>query len=121
MVHKQISSLETFDETENFYEQSLKLHSDNNYFIKVPLSDNAMALIFVGWPYDSTPSQLLIFVLTPTDVRMVYNKNMKINSITQMANNFSMIIQSNILDGGEGTPGLHTLWLKDGVLWFKNN
>jgi len=107
--------------------RNFKSYSDNNYFIKVPLSDSSVAIIFVGWPYDSTPSMLTIVVLTQTDAKLVYNKNMEINTIT-LGSAFSMILQSNTVEynaqnvpfNGE-TPKLHTIWLEDGVLRFKDN
>lgn len=119
LVHKQILSMELFNETENAYGQTFRPYTDNNYFIKVPLSDSATALIFVGWPYDSTPSKLLILVLTPTDAKIVYYKNMYIDRIAKEADKFLMALQSNSLDSGEGTPEYHAIFNKDGILLFK--
>ena len=122
-VHKQNSAFVTRDmEYQGF---TLQQHADNDYFIKAPLSNEATALIFVGWSYANNPSQLFIVVLTETDVKVVYNKPMVINSITQSGYNFSMATQSNVLEwvnGAEqGTPITHTIYQQDGVLYFKDN
>jgi len=118
-VHKQVDGLVNL--YDNLYGQSLKPYSDNNFFIKAPFASEVTALIFAGWPYGGRPSQLLIIGLTPKDVKIVYNKNMDINSITQSGYNFSMEVQSNVLDDGQGTAQTHTIYQSNGVLYFQNN
>ncbi|MDR2906778.1 MAG: hypothetical protein LBU91_02165 [Bacteroidales bacterium] len=119
-VHRQVMGLANlFD---NFYGQSLKKYSNNNFFITVPLSTTATALIFPGESYGTQASQLLIIVLTPSDVKTIFNKNMNINSITQSGYNFTMITQSNVIEGGSSeTPITHTIYQQDGVLFLKND
>jgi hypothetical protein len=120
-VYKYWDGFTTFNDPINLDAPRLRQYADNDYFIKVALSNEATALIFVGWPYASDPEQLFIVVLTPDDVKVVYNKPMIINSITQSGYNFSMITQSNVLEEGIGTPITHTIYQQDGVLYFKDN
>ena len=123
-VHKQNAGLTYLND--GGYGSRLNQYADsgNNSFIKVPLSNEATALIFLGWPYANDPCQLLILVLTATDVKVVYNMPMNINSITQSGFNFSMITQSNVLEwspngGYQGTPITHTIYQQNGVLFLK--
>jgi hypothetical protein len=120
-VHRQGDGLVNLI-NDGLYGQSLRKYSDNDFFIKAPLSDTSTALIFPGWPYGTSPAaQLLIIVITPTDVKMVYNKNMSIRSATQSGCNFSMVLHSTTPEVGFGTPLIHTIYQQDGVLFFKNN
>ncbi len=107
---------------------SYQQYTNNQYFIPIPLSKRAVALAFIGWPYDSTPSCLTIIVLTENDAKLVFNKNMNINTIAQSGNSYRMEIQANIIEYGEdgkpfddpyNVPIIHHLEVKNGVLYFK--
>ncbi len=96
-------------------------YADNDYFISVPLSSTSKALIFMGMTYGSSLPRLMIFVMTERDVKLVYCKTMDVHSMVKTPSSFSMITQSNVTGFDDGTPVLHTIWLKNGALWFKNN
>ncbi len=75
---------------------------DNDY-ISVPLSDKAIALIFIGWCYDITPSLTTIVVLKDGKATLVFNKNCNSLNYQQTSSTFSVtyaeIIQE--MDGNE--------------------
>jgi len=75
---------------------------DNDY-ISVPLSDKAVALIFIGWCYDITPSLTTIVVLKDGKATLVFNKNCDSLNYQQTSSTFSVtyaeIIQE--MDGNE--------------------
>ena len=133
-THKQMDALTdfydyTFGGFDNLYGQSLRPFSNNNFFIEAPLSNEATALFFAGWPYGTSPApQLLIIVVTPNDVQIVLNKNLNINSVVRSGYNFSMVVQSRFvewLDFAMTKPVneavLHTIFQHNGVLYFKDN
>lgn len=103
-------------------------YTDNRYFIPIPLSEQAVALAFVGWPYGGDTPRLTIIALTDSDAKLVFNKNMDINAITQTDNSYIMELQANIVECGEdgkpfdtpnNVPNIHYLEAKNGVLYFK--
>lgn len=75
----------------------------NNDYISVPLSDKAIALIFTGWYYDSTPPLTTIVVLKDGKATLVFNKNCDSLNYQQTSSTFSVtyaeIIQE--MDGNE--------------------
>ena len=86
--------------------RNTKLWSDgavDNDYISVPLSDKAIALIFIGWCYDITPSLTTIVVLKDGKATLVFNKNCNSLDYQQTSSTFSVtyaeIIQE--MDGNE--------------------
>jgi len=114
--HTQADGLITFDE--GVYGPTLQRFSDNDCFITCRLSDEAVALLFAGWSYGNTPSQLFIVVLTPDDVQVVYNKPANIIDMTNNVSNFSVSIQTSIPDPDQRIP-TYTIYKQEGVLWIK--
>lgn len=106
---------------------NLEEYTDNNYFIRVPLSAKSQALIFRGFMYGTGPAPLSIVVLTENQAKLVFNKEMYINSIIQISSGgFFMQLQSNICEWDDERrpyydPITHVIWLDDGVLRFKND
>ena len=127
-VHKQVFPIIDFDDyrsdgTRNtLYATTLRPFSDNKYFIKAPLSNEATALIYAGWPYGTEPApQLLIIVVTPTDVKIVFNQKMNIDSVTQSDYEFSMATRSELWLENKALIPSHTTYQQNGVLYLKNN
>lgn len=114
--HRQTDGLIKFDE--DLYGRTLQRFSDNNYFIASRLSEDVTILIFAGWSYGNTPSQLLMIALTPEDVKTVYNKPANIISMTNRTNRVSIDIQTSIPEFDERKPAC-TIFEKDGILWIK--
>lgn len=101
----------------NLYTSRLKQFSSNNYFFEHELTPDSKAIIFLGQHYGTDLPDLIIFVATSNDLKLVYCEKMKINSIESNPDSFSLLIQSNINE--EGEPAItHTIKEKDGVLWF---
>lgn len=103
-------------------------YTNNQYFIPIVLSDSAVALAFIGWPYGGEKPYLTIIALTDNDVKLVFNKHMGINAIIQSGNSYIMELQANIVEYGEdgkpfdtpnNVPDIHYLEAKNGVLYFK--
>jgi len=114
--HKQIDALIAFDE--DLYGQTLRRFSDNDQFITGRLSDETAIVLFVGWTYANTPSQLLIIALTPEDVKTVYNKPANIISMTNEDYAFSMTIQTSVPESDRRVP-THVIENRNGTLWIK--
>lgn len=98
-------------------------YTDNRYFIPITLSDDAVALAFIGWPYGGDMPYLTIIALTKNDAKLVFNKHMGINAITRSDRSYCMELQANIVEYDENArpfndPILHGIVLKDGLLYF---
>lgn len=107
---------------------SYQQYTDNQYFIPIALSEQVVALAFVGWPYGGEMPYLTIIALTDNDAKLVFNKHMGINAITQSGNSYTMELQANIVECGEdgkpfdtpnNVPIIHYLEVKNGLLYFK--
>lgn len=105
----------------NLYAYRFNGYSNNGYFIEEALSPTEKAVIFLGQHYGTDVAELIIFIVTPDEVKLVFCKKMAITAIVRNPNTFSLALQSNIIGEGQGTPITHTIWKQDGVLWFKNN
>lgn len=70
-----------------------RTYTDNKYFIPAKLSPTAMALVFQGWPYGGDMPYLTIVVATESDINVVFNKRMGLDSITT-APLFKMKVQT---------------------------
>ncbi len=102
-----------------FYATSLSPYSSNGYFIEVSMTPTSKALLFLGQDYGTDLSRLIIFIITDSDVKLVHNKPMEIRSIDTSAGNFSLSLKSTI-EEISGLEDMHTIFLKDGVLFFRN-
>lgn len=108
--------------------RSYQQYTNNQYFIPITLSEQAVALAFIGWPYGGEMPYLTIIALTNNDAKLVFNKHMGINAITQSDNSYSMELQANIVEYGEdgkpfntpdNVPIIHHIEVKNGLLYFK--
>ena len=59
----------------------LRKYAANEYFITIPLKDNAVALLFIGRAYANDPHQLTILVMSKSYVCTVYNRLANITEI----------------------------------------
>lgn len=103
-------------------------YTDNRYFIPIVLSKQAIALAFLGWPYGGEMPYLTIIALTDNDAKLVFNKHMGINAITQSGNSYRMVLQANIVEYGEdgkpfdtpyNVPDIHYIEAKEGILYIR--
>ncbi len=107
--------------------KSYQQYTDNQYFIPIVLSDQAVALAFIGWPYGGEMPYLTIIALTNNDAKLVFNKHMGINAITQSGSSYTMELQANIVEYGDdgqpfdepnNVPDIHYLEAKNGLLYL---
>lgn len=103
-------------------------YTDNRYFIPIVLSKQAVALAFLGWPYGGEKPYLTIIALTDNDAKLVFNKHMGINAITQSGDSYIMELQANIVECGEdgkpfdtpnNVPDIHYIEVKKGMLYIR--
>lgn len=108
--------------------KSYQQYTDDQYFIPIALSEQAVALAFVGWPYGGDMPYLTIIALTDNDAKLVFNKHMGINKIARSGNSCVMELQANIVEYGEdgkpfddpnNVPNIHYLEVNNGMLYFK--
>ncbi len=108
--------------------KSYQQYTDDQYFIPIALSEQAVALAFVGWPYGGDMPYLTIIALTDNDAKLVFNKHMGINKIARPRNSCVMELQANIVEYGEdgkpfddpnNVPNIHYLEVNNGMLYFK--
>jgi len=86
--------------------RNTKLWSDgavDNDYISVPLSDKAVALIFTGWYYNSSPPLTTIVLLKDGKATLVFNKNCNSLDYQQTSSTFRVIYAEIIqeMDGNE--------------------
>lgn len=70
--------------------------------------------------YGTDLPKLMIFVLMPTDVRLVYYKQASVNSIEKKADRFLMKIQTTFPEP-DVEPTTHFIGLENGLLMYKDN
>lgn len=101
--------------------------TDNDYFVIAPLSDSSKLLIFEGYQYGADLPRLIIFVLSESDVKLVYYKYRQVGKIINTSKKFYMTIVSNRAEWSydrktiESPAVTHTIWREDGVLKFKDD
>lgn len=120
LTYKDADGIVKLNDPNNLYSYSFRQYSNNGYFIDVKISDSLTIIVFVGQHYGTDLSKLIIFAITPNEVKLIYNQKVQINSMTKTSNNISITVQSNIPNEGEMAV-IHTIWSTDGVLKFKNN
>lgn len=120
LTYKDADGIVKLNDPNNLYSYSFRQYSNNGYFIDVEISDSLTIIVFVGQHYGTDLSKLIIFAITPNEVKLIYNQKVQINSMTKTSNNISITVQSNIPNEGEMAV-IHTIWSTDGVLKFKNN
>ena len=99
----------------------LQTYKTTDFYFEMPLSDEATALIFVGWPYNSEPEQMTIVVLYKGKATMVLNKQYAITAVTKNGSDLSFDIQSEIQewvndDQPYNNPATLRIWAEDGIL-----
>lgn len=120
LTYKDADGIVKLNDPNNLYSYSFRQYSNNGYFIDVKISDSLTIIVFVGQHYGTDLSKLIIFAITPNEVKLIYNQKVQINSMTKTSNSISITVQSNIPNEGEMAV-IHTIWSTDGVLKFKNN
>lgn len=122
LLHGAYDGLLKINNPDNYYASSLAKYSSNGYFIEVPLTNEAKAIMFLGFNYSTDLSRLAIFVATPNDVKLVFNRPMAIRKIEQTASDFRMTLDVEITDEYDEAAGIEattaTIFRKNGVLWL---
>ena len=112
---------------DNWYNAKLANGSTHQYEV-VPLSETASAVLFFGWPYDSTPPLLTIVVVNKGKAKLVFNQNCDIRKFTNTANEFSLIyadqFQEIVSEDGKLEPAEEKLakfkiWKSGNVLKYQ--
>ena len=100
-------------------------YANNNYCIEVPLSSTSKALLFFGPSYGSSVAKTLIFVLTESNAKLVFNKTLEPQEMKNITSNFEMKLIADIpecdLDGNEIPSPSYTIWKEGGVLKHKKD
>ena len=100
----------------------VKSVSTNDYFIPIQLDASTTALIFIGYPYNSQPTQLTVVVLHKNKGKMVFNKNFRINKAEKVNTVISLTLHDQVIeyddDGNINTTHIFKLWNEDGELKF---
>ena len=97
-----------------------------SFYYKMNLGDDAIALLFVGVYIMSQPPYLSMVVLKDGKATLVFNKPSYINKIEKNGDTIDFKLQSNTLEYLDinssepiNPPELHTLTLKDGMIYYK--
>ena len=100
----------------------VKSISPNDYFIPIQLDGSTTALIFIGYPYNSQPTQLTVVVLHKDKGKMVFNKNFCVNKAEKVNTVISLTLHDQVIeyddDGNINTTRIFKLWNEDGELKF---
>lgn len=120
--------MKIIDAPDQWYASEMAPYSRNGYFIETSLSSTSKALIFLGQNYGSDLSQLIIIVLTEMEAELVFNKPMAITRINNATDNFSLTLESKIVEvvDSDGTPTnekspVHTIYQQGSILYFRDN
>lgn len=96
------------------------------FYYKMDLDDNTIALLFVGVYIMSQPPYLTVVILKNGNVALVFNKPSYINKIERNGGEINFTLQSNTLEYLDmnssepiNPPDLHTLTLKNGMIYYK--
>ena len=115
----------TDSQNPNSHVSDFAAYAANPYFINIPLSETAAALVFMGPSYPTNPSRMVIFVLTENDIKMVLNQELEAEGITATAKSFKMQVASKRAKLVNDSPEkwteaeLHNIWLENGILKLK--
>lgn len=120
LTYKDGSGIVRLDDPGNSYAHPFNRYSHNGYFMEVKIADTTRVLLFLGQHYGTDLSKLIIFAVTPNEVKLVYNQQTAINSISISPDSISLTLQSNIPNEDE-TAILHTIRSAKGILEFKDN
>ena len=98
--------------------------SGNDFFAWYDLENDERALIFTGIHIMSQPPYLTVIVLKDGKATLVFNKPSYINKIEKNGDAIDFKLQSNTLEYLDSntpinSPDLHTLTLKDGMIYYK--
>ena len=110
-----------------FENLSSYVETESGFYGLVTLSTNTYALIFNEYIYASSPSMTSVVLIRNGQAKLVYNKEMYINSISKQSGSFSMQLQANTVEyvnpNTPDTPAneaeLHTLWWDGATLRFQ--
>jgi hypothetical protein len=107
-----------------FENLSSYVSSESGFYGLITLSANTYALIFNEYIYASSPSMISVVLIRNGQVKLVYNKEMYINSITKQSGSFNMQLQANTVEYIDpNTPyneaELHTVWWDGATLRFQ--
>jgi len=80
-------------------------HAVDNDYISVPLSDKAVALIFTGWYYNSSPPLTTIVVLKDGKATLVFNMSCDSLEYQQTLSTFR-VIYADIIQSDDGNGHL---------------
>ncbi len=119
-TYKDADGIVKWSNPENHYAYPFNQYSANGYYMEADLSASTKILIFLGQHYGTDLAKLIIFVVTPDEIKLVYNQKTAIVSIIKNNSQFSMVVQSNIPDEEEKAI-LHVIEMEKGILKFKNN
>ena len=81
------------------------------------ISGNAEALVFVGWPYTNHKAQVTIVMATQKEIKLVYNREAEIQTMTKSGNTVSAFTALESNDNGTAT--LRTINIQNGTLYIK--
>ena len=120
LTYKDAEGIVHLNKPKNLYSYTFNQYSENGYFMEVRLSDQISTLFFIGQHYGTDLPKLIIFALTPKEIKLIYNQKVQINSILKTDNHISLIVQSNIPNDHDELL-THTIWSDNGILKFKDN
>lgn len=119
LTYKDASGVVKINDPQNGYAYPFHSYSDNGYFIKQNLANRNKILLFIGQHYGSDHARLIIFVVASQEIQLVYNQSVAILSLHQTAENFCLVVQSNMPDIGEKIIK-HAIYTEDEKLKFKD-
>ncbi len=108
-VKLQEEEIITYNDPMTTYGHSFREFSTSDMFVEADLNESSKALIFIGYPYDDKPAQLVILLITEGDVELICNSHMTINSIVREEGEFKMELQ-------DVSEDRYTIWVEGGVL-----
>ena len=91
------------------------------YYIASPLSPEATAVVFVGYPYNSEPELMTIVILYKGQAKLVLNKNYALSQIVKTDSEFALMIKKTVQEWMTPTipynyPPTFKIWKEGSVL-----
>lgn len=90
LTFKNCDCIAKLNDPNNLYTYNFHKYSPNGYFIEQNLSQNKTLIIFLGYHYGTDSPDLIMFVATETDIKLIFCRKMYIRELIKNDNSISI-------------------------------
>ena len=111
------------DGWDSLYTKEMQNDALNKYFMTIRLSSTSVALLFVGYHYNSEPPLLTIVVIHNGKAKMVFNKPFIVKEVREIEGKTYFLLYDRVFEYVSGDEPvneavMYGIWNENGVLYF---